>query len=531
MMLLGTGYYLAAFVGIGFRFQHSSIGVVWPANALLLSALLLSPRKKWWMVLAVVALSHTLAMGDLVPGWRVAWQIVGNFTLTAAMVEVLRRCDVLPLHFGSRRQILVFMAVSFLVPAVYAFFTPSVARTLLGFESVSSPTATILRVTLSNAAGLLLVAPAVLLASRYDLRGLADVSVARVLEGTAVAVSLLLVGLLVFFSGSDIAHSPSVVIWIFPPLLWAAVQFGPLAASLAILGVAGLSMLGTASQLGPFILDRSAQGIVSLQLFWPGIWLPVMLLAAVIHEWELTENALEEQRKQLNHVSRVTTVGELSGALAHELRQPLTSILANSQAAMRLLSEQRIDVAELRNIMADIAQQDRHAAGVIARLRAFLTKREPRCESLSVEGVVRDALALSRSAIDLAGVEVESWVPETLPQVRGDRIQLLQVVLNLIVNGCESMHVVPDRDRRLRVWAMSRGEDQVQITIADRGPGLPAGRERMLFEPFFTTKDHGLGLGLAIGRSIIAAHGGRLWGENNPAGGAIFHLTLPVSQS
>src|SRR4051812_30211714 len=168
MTLLAAGYYCAAYLGVRFRFQNSSIGVVWPANALLLSALLLTPRKKWWLILAVVALAHTVAMGDLVPAWRVAWQIVGNFALTAVTVEVLRRCDVLPLHFGSRRQILVFMAVSFLLPAVYAFFTPSVARTLLGFESISSPAATILRVTLSNATGLLLVAPAVLLVSQYD---------------------------------------------------------------------------------------------------------------------------------------------------------------------------------------------------------------------------------------------------------------------------------------------------------------------------------------------------------------------------
>jgi C4-dicarboxylate-specific signal transduction histidine kinase len=190
-----------------------------------------------------------------------------------------------------------------------------------------------------------------------------------------------------------------------------------------------------------------------------------------------------------------------------------------------------VNIAAVREILHDIVQQDQQAASVISHLQLFLKEGEPQYEAIGVESVVRDALALGRSTIDIAGVEVQPQFSAALPRVRGDAVQLLQVVLNLIVNACEAMSDAPASDRQLRLHVTQAGRHNVELKVADSGVGLPNGKTDRVFDPFFTTKPDGLGLGLAIARSITTAHGGRLWGENNPRGGATFHLELPIENN
>ena len=528
LALLAVCYYLGARLGLGFRFQNSQIGVVWPPNALLLAALVLMPRRRWWMVFAATALPHALVMGFSVPAWRVAWQIVGNSAYAATTVSLLRRFAGFPLHFGSRRQVLVYTVASFAMPSLFAFTTPAFVLSLLHLDSAYTPAAALCRTSLSNATAMLLVGPVAVLWGDYGVRRLIARSRRRLTEPALLAAALLAAGVIAFGTGPELARFPSLLLWIFPPLLWAAVRFGPLGASTSLLGVAALSGLGTAWQLGPFVVFADADLVLSLQLFWIVLCPPVMLLASVIREREQAEDALRAQRNQLAHVTRVATVGELSGALAHELRQPLMSILANAQAGAALLSRERVDLHELRAILEDIAHQDKQAAGVIARLRSFIKAGESHFETLTVDVVVRDALELGRSSVEIWGVAVQTQFAPGLPRVRGDPVQLLQVLLNLIVNACDSMNGIPAGERRLQLQVDRVGRDYVEVSIADCGIGLPPGGEDRVFEPFFTTKDKGLGLGLAIGRSIASAHGGRLWGENNLRGGATFHLVLPT---
>jgi C4-dicarboxylate-specific signal transduction histidine kinase len=187
-----------------------------------------------------------------------------------------------------------------------------------------------------------------------------------------------------------------------------------------------------------------------------------------------------------------------------------------------------VDLSEVRQILEDITRDDQAAASVLARLRMFLKDGTSRFEPLAVEAVVRDALALSKSTVDLSGVEVQTSVAGGLPRVFGDPVQLLQVMVNLVVNGCESMHLTPRLARRLDLYVAPLDPEHVEILVSDRGVGLPNGGEDRVFAPFFTTKEDGLGLGLAIGRSIVTAHGGRLWAENSIAQGATFHLVLPT---
>lgn len=240
------------------------------------------------------------------------------------------------------------------------------------------------------------------------------------------------------------------------------------------------------------------------------------------------ERQLEQQRGELAHISRAVVLGELSGSLAHELNQPLAAILSNAQAAQRFLAKDPPDLAEVREILSDIVTEDRRAGEVIRRLRALLKGGEPRREPLAVGDVIEEVLALARSDLIARGVAVHRDFAVGLPPLFGDRVQLQQVLLNLILNGCDAMAETPPGGRALTV-ATARDGAMVRASVADRGCGLPDGDAERIFQPFFTTKSHGLGMGLAICRSIVAAHGGRIWAEPDPDRGAVFHVALPVS--
>jgi two-component system sensor kinase FixL len=287
-------------------------------------------------------------------------------------------------------------------------------------------------------------------------------------------------------------------------------------------------MWGASRELGPFVLGTGADQVLSLQLFWMILYLPVTLLAAAIRERELTERALQAQRNQLAHVTRVATAGELSAAVAHELRQPLASILMNAQTASKLLSRPAPNLDELRGILNDIVQENKQAADIISHLQSFVRKDDSRFETVALAKVVRDAIALGHNVIAQSGAHFQTQIAGGLPAVHGDSVQLLQVVLNLIVNACESMNGIPKSNRRLIMQLKQAAHDRLELLVTDCGVGLPVDNKERLFEPFFTTKEKGLGLGLTISRSIATAHGGRLWGENNPEGGATFHLELPT---
>lgn len=526
LIALAVGYYLAVRLGLSFRFQNSLIGVVWIANGVLLSALLLTRPSRWVLVYSITALVHAAAVLPEAPVWRVVWQIGINAALTITIALTLRRFAALPLTFAARRQVLIYTAVAFALPALFALGTPVVVRAMLNLEPDYRFLVAWPRVALSNATATLLVTPVIVLWAQYGARPSRRVSARQISEAAAILLFLLTVGIVAFGSGPEVARYPALLLLVFPPLLWAAVRLGPLGASTALVGIAALSVWGTASQLGPFVLFSDSTRVLSLQLFWITMSTPILLLAAVIQEREHAEVALLTLRQHLAHATRVATAGELSGALAHELRQPLMSIQANAEAASTLLGRGGADPEQLRAILDDISQQNRYAADVITRMRSFLQEREPRFEQLVLETVVRDALALTRGTLDRLGGVVTTDVGAGLPRVWGDSVQLVQVVLNLILNACESMTHTPVAERVLRLQIARNHGQYLELTIEDRGEGLPLGAEDRMFDPFFTTKETGLGLGLAVGRSIVTAHGGRLWGENNPGRGATFRLLL-----
>jgi signal transduction histidine kinase len=233
-------------------------------------------------------------------------------------------------------------------------------------------------------------------------------------------------------------------------------------------------------------------------------------------------------RQQLAHIGRVSAVGELTASLAHELNQPLTAILNNADVALQHLDTAPPNVAALREILADIVADDKRAAGVIHRLRALVSKGDLAYVPLDINDVVAEVAQLVRSDVALRRVPMTMDLAPGLPGIRGDRIQLQQVVLNLVLNGLEAMAAPPDRERALAIRTARAGDRAIRVAVKDSGVGIDADDAERMFEPLYTTKRDGLGMGLAIARTIVHAHGGELSASNNPAGGATFAFTVPT---
>ena len=232
-------------------------------------------------------------------------------------------------------------------------------------------------------------------------------------------------------------------------------------------------------------------------------------------------------RQELAVFSRVAVVSELATSIAHELNQPLAAMLANAQAALRLMQRDPADVTELREILIDIVNDDERAAEVIRSMRSMLKGGDSNRQVLSLSALIRDVMPLVRNEALIKNVSVVLDFGSPMPPVEGNRIQLQQVIVNLIINALEAMEA-SETPREL-ILRLRQADGEIVVDVEDSGSGVPEDRLDSIFQPFFTTKASGLGMGLPLSRSIVCAHNGRLWAENNPDRGATFHLALPVS--
>jgi PAS domain S-box-containing protein len=236
------------------------------------------------------------------------------------------------------------------------------------------------------------------------------------------------------------------------------------------------------------------------------------------------------QRAELAHVARVSTMGELAASVAHELNQPLGAILANAEAAELFLNQNPPALGELRDILTDIRKDDERASEVIRRMRALLRKHELERQPLEINSVVEDVLQVVSGDAALRKMAISADLAPGLPRILGDRVHLQQVLLNLILNSMDAMAGEPRERRRLSLRTRSSADGQVEIAVMDSGHGIPPDKLPGVFEPFYTTKPNGMGMGLSISRTIIAAHHGHITAENNSTGGATFRVTLPVAK-
>jgi PAS domain S-box-containing protein len=238
----------------------------------------------------------------------------------------------------------------------------------------------------------------------------------------------------------------------------------------------------------------------------------------------------EEADRSLTHASRMAVMGELTAMVAHEVRQPLTAILTNADAAAMLLASADPPLDELREILADIRSSDLQANEAILRVRALVQNREISLQPVDVNAVIVDVLRLTAGDLLRRQVVVRTELDPSLPHVAADGSYLRQVVLNLVVNAMDAMDDTPARSRVVTLRTRCDGAAAIEVVVADRGHGIAPSKLAAVFESFFTTKSEGMGLGLSIARSIVRSHGGRIWAENQAEGGAALHFTLNVRE-
>jgi C4-dicarboxylate-specific signal transduction histidine kinase len=251
--------------------------------------------------------------------------------------------------------------------------------------------------------------------------------------------------------------------------------------------------------------------------------------AASLFERQRAEEALRQAQANLAHVSRVMTLGELTASISHEVNQPIAAIATNGQVCLRLVALETPRPDEIRAALERIVRDANRANEVLQRIRALAKRSEPQMVALDINDVIREAILLVQREVLSHGVSLRTELASALPPVLGDRVQLQQVVINLLMNGVEAMAPITERPREILIRSQQHEADQVHVVVLDSGIGIDSDTAEKLFSAFFTTKPSGMGMGLSISRSIIRAHGGKLWASPNADHGAAFQFTVPIN--
>ena len=276
-----------------------------------------------------------------------------------------------------------------------------------------------------------------------------------------------------------------------------------------------------------FVPLRDEQGTI---VEWYAASTDIEDLKRAEEELRRQEARLRDAQMELAHANRVTATGQLAASIAHEVSQPIAAALTNANAARRWLGAEPPDLEEVRQALGRIIRDGRRASDIIGRIRALVRKAPPRNDQLDINGTMLEVIALTRSELRRNGTSLQTQLADGLPPVVGDRIQLQQVMLNLILNAVEAMSGSSEPARELLIRTELDGSGSVLVAVQDSGPGLQPESLDRLFDAFYTTKPDGMGMGLSICRSIIEAHGGRVWATTNVPQGAAFQFTLPQQE-
>jgi signal transduction histidine kinase len=261
------------------------------------------------------------------------------------------------------------------------------------------------------------------------------------------------------------------------------------------------------------------------------ILMQAALIAGLLYEHRrrtFAEVQAGQRSAELAHVNRYAMAGELTASIAHEINQPLGAILTNTEAAQVLLNSPTPDLREVREILSDIHRDDQRVSEVILRLRSLLKKAPFELKDLDLNDLAADTADLLSRVAAARKVKVNSFLASVSLPIKGDRVQLQQVIVNLAINAMDAMSAIPSGHRMVSISTV-RKDGSAQISVSDVGPGVPPEKLKQVFEPFFTTKSQGMGMGLSIARTIVEAHGGQIWAENELDGGALFHIKLPLA--
>jgi len=653
-VLVSVAYYLGAKLGFKLTLQPQPVSVLWPPNAILLAALLLTPHRWWGLLLLAIIPAHWASQlqSDVPQAMILCWFI-------SNCCEALMGAACIRWLLGAKPRLDTFRGMSIFI-AWGVFLAPFLSSFLdAGFVALnhwgeSSYWAVWRTRFFSNALAALTLVSVILSWGGVWIRGVRKPAGPFILEAALLAIGLIAVSLIVFVRQEPGLQTPGALVYLpLPFLLWAAVRFGVPGASASLLLVTLISIWGTAHGWGPFASRSPLENARSLQIFLLVICITQLSLAAALEERRKAEEALraseeryrevietqtdlicrflpdttltfvneaycrffnrqreqligrrfielipepdrektleriaalvhargvqtaehqvllpngrlgwhhwvnhaicgsdgrvvelqaighdisdrkqvEEANERLAHVSRLAMVGELTASIAHEINQPLGAILSNAEAATMLLDADPGNIDEIKQILADIRKDDVRASDVIRHIRTLLRKRHLEMELLDMNQLVSEVLALTRAEARKRNIAWKSEFAPALPAVRGDRVHLQQVLLNLVLNGMDAMADTPQEERWLAVSTAGYESGQVEIIVSDSGQGIRPDRFPRLFETFFTTKKEGMGLGLSISRMIVEAHRGQIRAENNSGRGATFRVILPAHQN
>lgn len=438
-----------------------------------------------------------------------------GYAACAAVLMLRFRFD---MRLERTRDLLIFLLS---VPVAAAFVSGVYVGvyTHSGLVAADNLQDSMLRYWVGDVLGMLLVTPPLLIwLTRRTVR--TDRPALRTLEILVQMAALTAALILVFRLGGGSGFKE--FYFLFPPLVWIAARHGLSGAALAAAGTQFGLILGTLVTVQP------SPEVTSLQLLMGVLSVTVLFLGSVVDERRAMEAKLRAHEGELAHMARVNLSGEMASGLAHEINQPLSAVVAYARACRLLLQSENWDKSRIvEGIDKAVAQAER-AGAIVRKLRAFLTRGENRPRPQALAPLASEALELIGGDIARNRIIVKTQWPRDLPLVLADRIQIEQVLLNLLRNAVEAISSSPSAKREIRLAACVAGE-LVEISVEDDGPGIAPDMHERLFMPFATSKSSGMGLGLSISRSIIEAHGGRLW-EETSGPGATFRFTLPIAE-
>ncbi len=529
MLLVSAGYYVGGIIGIALRFPPSGIATIWPPTAILVSALLLTPPRTWWVYLLAAVPTHIHLVANFQPDVPpvVMFAQVGINDLHAVLAALAVRSAVgAPPRFDSLRSMVLYILYAAIAATVVACALAASVFVLTGWAA--DFWLAFRQRVLANVFAIIAIPPLIIITATGELDAGRYRRWPLYAELGLLTMALLAVGSLVFGGEAPASGNvPALLLTPMPLLLWAAVRLGPGGLCFCLLVVAGLSLSKAFAGRGPFVTASPAENTFSLQVFLLAISAPLMILAAIVQEQRRAEDEARREREELAHVLRIATLGELTASLAHEINQPLTAIVANAQAARRMLGSAPMEPAPVQEALTDIAEDADRASQVIQRLRALFRKEHENRVAVDANALIDDMIALLRGDIEQRRIAVRFARGEALPAILGDAVQLQQVVLNLVVNACEAIDATEVGPRTILIE--TTGVDgNLAIAVRDTGIGVKESELERIFEHFVSSKPRGLGMGLAISRSIIQAHGGRIWATANADMGLTMHVDLPV---
>ena len=537
VFLTGLAYYLATEIAWALCFPNSKVSLLFPPHAVLVVVLLLVPVRHWWAYTFATILAHFIATQQA--HWPVlyalhceAFDAVQN-VLAAAGIRFFIKS---PLNKVTLRDAIVFVLIAVIIVPFGTAFWGAAFTISNGFGT--DYWVEWRNLGISNGVTAVVLVPALLLvAERLSRRGSRTKTV-RLLEGSLLALGIMIVGAYVFAivpAGPN--TSPALLYAPIPLLIWAALRFGLGGISAAMLVVTFEAIWGAMHGRGPFLLQSPAENALALQMFLIVTGTPLMFLSVLLEDEKRSHQALREahaeahrHREQINLLSRVSLLGEMTASLAHELNQPLSAIVTNANAGMRSIDKGKEDPGTLREILVDVETDGRRAHDIIRNVRNTIKKSHPTLRRINLNELVTKVVHIVRPDTAAYSCEVETSLATDLPLVEGDPVQIQQVLVNLVSNALDAMRQTPPDRRKVEISTAGNGDNEVRLSVRDHGTGVRSEVHERLFDRFFTTKEQGLGMGLAIVRSIVESHGGDIQAENVADGGARFYFTLPVKK-